>query len=136
LAGVRIRLDLSNGQTVDPQQFYESLLGLRADFVELSVDTPIPGSKKYYEYRRRGLLLTEDYDLYNRHTPVVRTSLDSKVFTDLIDSVRDRFYSWDAIITRSIRTFSHVGIYNTFLYNFSTNLAYRENLLERAGYPP
>ena len=136
LAGARIRLDLNRGQTFNPWEVHDVLRGLRVDFVELSMTTPIAGSPKYQELRRRGLLATENADLYNRHNAVVRTSLVPETLSDLAETFRDRFYSWDGIVTRCAKTFSRVGIYNTLLFNLSTNLAYRENHLERAGFPP
>lgn len=136
LAGARIRLDLKAGQTFNPWELHDVLRGLRVDFVELSMTTPIAGSPKYQELKRRGQLATENPDLYNRHNPVVRTSLSPDALVDLAETFRDRFYSWDGIITRCAKTFSRVGIYNTILFNLSTNLAYRENHLEHAGFPP
>jgi hypothetical protein len=104
--------------------------------VELALTTPIPGSKRYRELRRRGLLLTDNPDAYDWHTPVIRGPVDAHVIAELAEDFRDRFYSWDSILTRCAKTFSRAGIYNTFLFNLSTNLAHRENMLERAGYPP
>ena len=50
--------------------------------------------------------------------------------------LRDRFYSWDSILTRNVVVSPQLGVYNTIFFYLIPNLSFRNNFLEKVGYPP
>ncbi|MEO0215476.1 MAG: hypothetical protein ABIL70_05050 [candidate division WOR-3 bacterium] len=122
------------------QQFYRDLIKflvkLKLDFIEVSAQTPLPFTETYNRYERNERIL-KYLSLYDRWMPVVK--LDYVNQNDLyswMELLRDSFYSWDSIIRRMMFAIQKFGIYNTLFFYLIPNLSYRENFLEKVGYPP
>lgn len=134
--GCKIRL----GYDGEDEGFYERLLRflvrLRVDIIEVAVQTPLPGTMTYEKYRAQGRILPDlaQYDLW---LPVVETpGLTSQERYRTMERLRDRFYSWDSIMSRNLIVSPKLGFYNTVFFYILPNLSYRSNFLEKVGYPP
>lgn len=134
--GARIRIGFP-GETLEYfQRLARFLTDLKIDTAEFVIRTPLPRTPTYEAISARDGMVTDltVYDLWN---PVVR--LDGMQLQELYTNsewLRDRFYSWDAIVTRTVRVSQRLGLYNTILFNLVPNLSYRGNFLEKVGFPP
>lgn len=120
--------------------FYRKLLKflikLKLDFIEISAQTPMPFTNAYKKYEKNRQII-KDLSLYDRWMPVVKLGTANQ--NDLyswMEWLRDGFYSWDSIIRRMMFAGQKFGIYNTLFFYLIPNLSYRENFLEKVGYPP
>jgi radical SAM superfamily enzyme YgiQ (UPF0313 family) len=73
-------------------QGLERLDELLLDEVYLPFLTPFPGTILYDQCRREGLLLTEDFDMYDCASPVIRTSIGVERLKEIHREYLDRFY--------------------------------------------
>jgi hypothetical protein len=53
-----------------------------------------------------------------------------------MESARDNFYAIDAILRRGMIVSQKLGVYNSVFFFLIPSLSYRNNFLERVGYPP
>jgi hypothetical protein len=120
--------------------FYRRLLhflsSTRIDLIKVAVQTPMPDTLTYRQ-AMRDRLLAEDYTLYDQWMPVVQIpgTAPQALYT-WMEWLRDSFYSWDSIVRRSVVVSPKLGVYNTMLFYLMPNLSYRDNFLEKVGYPP
>jgi len=134
--GCKIRLGFK-GEDFD---FYRKLLKLlmkiKIDLIKISVQTPIPKTALYRKYHKHGLIV-KDLTLYDQWMPVVQIpGTTPQVLYSWMEWLRDSFYSWDSILLRNILVSPKLGLYNTILFYVIPNLSYRNNFLEKVGYPP
>ncbi len=89
--------------------------------------TPYPGTSMYREYRNKGWITSEDWDMYNATNIVVRSQrYDPKEFQHKFMTSYYKVYSWKNIVNRVRR--------NPYkLLNLITSLAFRTNLREQLG---
>lgn len=135
-AGCKIRL----GYEGEDEGFYERLLKflirMRIDIIEVAAQTPLPSTRTYEEYRAQGRILA-DFAQYDLWLPVVETpGLSAQERYKTMERLRDRFYSWDSIMSRNLIVSPKLGFYNTIFFYILPNLSYRSNFLEKVGYPP
>lgn len=134
--GALLRLGQEN-ETLD---FYKKLLHhliqSKIDFIKVRVKMPVPGTTTYKKFKRNGMIDTGT-PLYNQWTPVLRyKTLSRDDLYQWMELLRDRFYSWDSILFRNIFVSTHLGLYNSFFFYLIPNLSFRNNFLEKVGYPP
>jgi len=128
------------GQEGETFGFYNKLLRhlirSKIDFIKVRVHMPIPRTSLYQRFRRKGMITT-DTASYNQWTPVLQyPTLSSDDLYTWMEWLRDRFYSWDSILFRNIFVSTHLGLYNSFFFYLIPNLSFRNNFLEKVGYPP
>jgi hypothetical protein len=131
---------LSLGYEKEDQQFYRLLLKflirLKLDMIEVSVRTPMPFTETFRQYDKSGRVIS-DLTLYDRWMPVIKIDqINQKDLYSWMEWLRDGFYSWDSIARRSIWITQKVGLYNTVFFHLIPNLSYRDNFLEKVGFPP
>jgi radical SAM superfamily enzyme YgiQ (UPF0313 family) len=134
--GCKLRLGY-DGEHFD---FYRTvlkfLMNIKADFIQTTVQTPIPHSNLYNQYYKDNRIV-KDLTLYDQWMPVVHLpGIEPQALYSWMEWLRDRFYSWDSILLRNIAVSPKLGIYNTTFFYLIPNLAYRNNFLEKVGYPP
>lgn len=134
--GTKLRLGFE-GETF---KFYKKLLkflvGIKVDLVEIAAQTPMPKTGVYNRYKKNNQLV-KDLTLYDQWMPVVRVpGVNPQALYSWMEWLRDRFYSWDSILLRNILVSPKLGFYNTAFFYLIPNLSYRNNFLERVGYPP
>ncbi len=118
------------------RDFLKFLINIKLDFVEIAVRTPLPFTETYKKLEKNKRI-NKDLSLYDRWMPVVR--LDGIAQNELyswLELLRDSFYSWDSILRRLILVAPQLGFYNTMFFYLVPNLSYRDNFLEKVGYPP
>lgn len=134
--GCQIRLGYEGEDFVFYRKLLEFLKKIRIDFIKLAVRTPIPETKTYSHYRRKKQI-TEDLSVYDQWMPVIHTpAISSQALYSWMEWLRDRFYSWDSIILRNVSVSARLGLYNTIFFYLIPNFSYRNNFLEKVGYPP
>lgn len=121
-------------------QFYRDLLkfllNIKIDFIEIAVRTPLPTTETYRKLEKNKRI-NKDFSLYDRWMPVVRLdSISQNELYNRLELLRDGFYSWDSILKRLILIAPQLGIYNAMFFYLVPNLSYRDNFLEKVGYPP
>lgn len=120
--------------------FYKKLLSRlvksKIDFIKVSVRMPIPKTKTYELYRKEGSIEVNT-SFYDQWMPVIRyPALSNQQLYSWMEWLRDRFYSWDSILLRNILVSTRLGFYNSIFFYLIPNLSYRNNFLEKVGYPP
>ena len=135
-AGCKIRLGYEGENNKFYQKLLKFLLKLKVDVIELAVQTPLPGTRTYERYMKKGQIV-QDFSLYDQWMPVVNTpGMAPQALYSTMEWLRDRFYSWDSIMLRNIIVSPRLGFYNTVFFYLIPNLSYRSNFLEKVGYPP
>ena len=134
--GGKLRLGYEGEDYVSYRRLLKFLIDIRLDFIQVTVQTPMPKTNTYEQYLKSGLIV-EDLTLFDQWMPVVQApSIDPQVLYSWMEWLRDRFYSWDSIFLRSVHISAHLGLYNTIFFYLVPNLSYRNNFLEKVGYPP
>jgi hypothetical protein len=134
--GLLIRLGFEGEDFNFYQKLLKFLVKIKIDMVKMTVQTPIPGTETYYQYKKKGFI-TQDLTLYDQWMPIVQIpGITPQALYSWMEWLRDRFYSWDSILYRNVSVSPKLGIYNTMLFNLLPNLSYRNNFLEKVGYPP
>lgn len=90
-----------------------------------SIITPYPGTRLYWEYKEKGLIVDEDWDKYTAHNLVVKC----EQFDPLVYQLRYMhhflgMYSWRNILNRVIHNHHK-------LINLVTGLIFRKNLQDQ-----
>ncbi|MGQ9534245.1 MAG: hypothetical protein ACUVTF_03295 [bacterium] len=134
--GVKLMLGFED----ETPQFYRDLLkfllNIKLDFVEIAVRTPLPFTETYKRLEK-SKIINKDFSLYDRWMPVIRlNSMSQNELYSWLEFLRDGFYSWDSILRRLILVASQLGFYNAIFFYLVPNLSYRDNFLEKVGYPP
>ncbi len=135
-AGAKLMLGFED----ESPQFYRDLLkfllNIKIDFVEIAVRTPLP-STDTFRTLEKNKRINKDFSLYDRWMPVVRLdSISQNELYNWLELLRDGFYSWDSILRRLILVAPQLGFYNAMFFYLVPNLSYRDNFLEKVGYPP
>jgi radical SAM superfamily enzyme YgiQ (UPF0313 family) len=134
--GAKIRLGFEGEDLDFYRMLSKFLVNINLDFVEIAAQTPLPTTPTYERHAQSGLI-TRDKALYDLWSPVVKIAgISRQVLYAEMETVRDRFYSWDSILKRSALVSQKLGIYNATFYLLLPNLSYRNNFLEKVGYPP
>jgi hypothetical protein len=128
------------GREGETHGFYEKLLRhlvrSKIDFIKVKVIMPIPKTTIFKRYKKQGRIVT-DTSQYDQWKPVLKYSTFSgEDLYSWMERFRDRFYSWDSILVRNLFVTTHLGIYNSFFFYLIPNMSFRNNFLEKAGYPP
>lgn len=134
--GCKIRLGFQDEDYTFYEEFLHFLMQMKIDLIQLTTQTPIPGTTTHRKYEKTQLV-EQDLTLYDQWMPVVRIpSLTPQALYSYMEMLRDRFYSWDSILKRNILVTPKLGFYNTVFFYLIPNLSYRNNFLEKVGYPP
>jgi hypothetical protein len=134
--GLLLRLGFEGEDFMFYQKLLNFLLKIKIDMVKMTVQTPIPGTETYRQYRSKGFI-AQDLALYDQWMPIVQIpGITPQALYSWMEWLRDRFYSWDSILYRNVSVSPKLGIYNSMLFNLLPNLSYRNNFLEKVGYPP
>jgi radical SAM superfamily enzyme YgiQ (UPF0313 family) len=134
--GLLLRLGFEGEDFKFYQKLLKFLLKIKIDMVKMTVQTPIPGTATYRKYLNEEFI-AQDLTLYDQWMPVVQIpGITPQALYSWMEWLRDRFYSWDCILYRNVSLSPKLGIYNTMLFNLIPNLSYRNNFLEKVGYPP
>jgi hypothetical protein len=128
------------GQEGETYRFYDKLIRhlirSKIDFIKVKVRMPIPDTPTYKKYKKQ-CKITADISQYDQWKPVLHyKTFSSEDLYSWMERFRDRFYSWDSILLRNLFVSTHLGIYNSFFFYLIPNLSFRNNFLEKAGYPP
>lgn len=134
--GVKLMLGFED----ESPQFYRDLLkfllNIKIDLVEIAARTPLPSTETYRKLEKNKRI-NKDLSLYDRWMPVIRLdSVGQNELYNWLELLRDGFYSWDSILRRLIHVASQLGFYNAMFFYLVPNLSYRDNFLEKVGYPP
>jgi hypothetical protein len=134
--GAKIRLGFEG----EDRDFYKALpkflININLDFIEISAQTPMPHTPTY-EKHKRSRRIERDLALFDLWSPVVKIhTLSPQILYSEMERTRDYFYSWDSILKRNALVSQKLGIYNTAFYLLLPNLSYRNNFLEKVGFPP
>ncbi|HID32520.1 MAG TPA: hypothetical protein EYP24_04000 [bacterium (Candidatus Stahlbacteria)] len=108
-------------------EIIDEIMRLPADFALFPTKTPIPFTSSF---EKKDLEL-EDLDFFDQGHPVMKG-----IDPNIIEKIKDRYYSMDQILGRLISTLSRIGVYNSLYYLMPINLALRQNFLEGIPYPP
>ncbi len=134
--GTVLRLGYDGEDIAFYKRLDKFLNALRLDFVEFAVQTPLPGTPLHKKYRRQNMIIT-DPALYDLWSPIVKTgTLSPKVLYELMETARDNFYAFDSILRRGMIVSQKLGVYNSLFFFLIPNLSYRNNFLEKVGFPP
>ena len=134
--GLLLRLGFEGEDFNFYQKLLQFLLKIKIDMVKMTVQTPIPGTETHLHYQNEGFI-AQDLTLYDQWMPIVQIpGITPQALYSWMEWLRDRFYSWDSILYRNASVSPKLGIYNTMLFNLLPNLSYRNNFLEKVGYPP
>ncbi len=134
--GAKLMLGFENESAQFYRDLMKFLLNIRIDFVEIAVRTPLPFTETYRKLEK-GKRVNKDLSLYDRWMPVVRLEgINQNELYNRLELLRDGFYSWDSILKRLIVVAPQLGFYNTMFFYLVPNLSYRDNFLEKVGYPP
>ncbi len=134
--GIKLRLGFENENYKFYKRLLKFLVGIRTDLVEIAAQTPLPKTSIYNRYEKNNQVV-KDLTLYDQWMPVVRLpGINPQALYSWMEWLRDRFYSWDSILLRNILVSPKLGFYNTAFFYLIPNLSYRNNFLERVGYPP
>jgi hypothetical protein len=134
--GLLLRLGFEGENFSFYQKLLKFLTKIKIDMVKMRVQTPIPGTQLYNKYIAEGFI-AKDLTLYDQWMPIVQIQgITPQALYSWMEWLRDRFYSWDSILYRNASVSPRLGVYNTMLFNLLPNLSYRNNFLEKVGYPP
>jgi len=135
-AGVKLMLGFEDETARFYRDLLKFLINIKLDFVEIAVRTPLPNTETYKKLERNKKI-NKDLSLYDRWMPVVRLDgINQNELYNWLEFLRDSFYSWDSILRRLILVAPQLGFYNTMFFYLVPNLSYRDNFLEKVGYPP
>ncbi len=135
-AGCKLRLGYEGENYDFYQALFKFLMRIRVDLIEILVQTPIPGTPTFQALSEADRIV-QDFTLYDQWMPVVKIpGVTPQVLYSWMEWLRDKFYSWDSIILRNILVSPRLGFYNTMFFYFLPNFSYRNNFLEKVGYPP
>jgi len=135
-AGAKIMLGFEGENAQFFRDFLKFLLNIKIDFVEIAVCTPLPFTETYKKLEKNKRV-NKDLSLYDKWMPVVRfDGITQNELYNWLELLRDSFYSWDAILRRLMMVAPQLGFYNTMFFYLVPNLSYRDNFLEKVGYPP
>lgn len=136
IVGTYLRLGYENEDPDFYQLLDRFLAAIRIDLVEFPVNTPLPRTSIYRQHLRAKAIIT-DPALFDLWSPVVKIkSLSSKTLYSLMETTRDNFYALDSILRRGMIVSQKLGVYNSVFFFLIPNLSYRNNFLEKVGYPP
>ncbi|OGC41957.1 hypothetical protein A2Y85_06480 [candidate division WOR-3 bacterium RBG_13_43_14] len=136
IAGVKIRLGFDNETENFYRQLCKFLINIKADFIQVAACMPIPGTSTYTRLNEQNMI-HDDLTSFDQWMPVVHSDRATpQALYTWMESLRDRFYSWDSIIMRNIAVARNIGFYNSLFFHLIPNLSYRTNFLEKVGYPP
>jgi radical SAM superfamily enzyme YgiQ (UPF0313 family) len=134
--GCKLRLGYEGENPEFYQKLSKFLMKTKVDLVKITVQTPIPHTPLYKKYMKKKKI-AKDLTLYDQWMPVVNVSRTSpQTLYARMEWLRDRFYSWDSILLRNILVSPQLGVYNTIFFYLIPNLSFRNNFLEKVGYPP
>lgn len=134
--GVKIMLGFDNENPQFFRDFLKFLLNIKPDFIEIVVRTPLPFTDTYKRLER-AKRINKDLSLYDKWMPVVRLDgITQNQLYNQLELLRDSFYSWDSILRRLVNVAAELGFYNSMFFYLVPNLSYRDNFLEKVGYPP
>ncbi len=134
--GCKIRLGFQGEDYTFYKKLLKLLMNMKIDLIKLTTQTPIPRTATHKKYAQ-AKLVEQDLTLYDQWMPVVRIpGLTPQALYSYMETLRDRFYSWDSILQRNILVSPRLGFYNTIFFYLIPNLSYRNNFLEKVGYPP
>lgn len=89
-----------------------------------TIMTPYPGTRMYWEYKEKGLVVDEDWDKYTSHNLVVKCKQDPMEYQLRYLEHFLGMYSWGTI-------FNRVFYNNNKLINLVTSLILRKNLQDQ-----
>ena len=136
VAGCKLRLGFDSEDETFYQQLSKFLTEIKIDIVEVKVQTPFPATRTYLEANKNGTIVA-DLSLFDYWMPVITIkNMKPRDLYMRMEWLRDRFYSWDSIIRRNLWVSQKLGLYNTLFFYLIPNLSYRDNFLEKVGYPP
>lgn len=134
--GLLLKLGFEGEDFTFYQKLLKFLLNIKVDMIKVTVQTPMPKTQTYRKYQKDGFI-AQDLTLFDHWMPVVQIPGNTpQALYSWMEWLRDGFYSWDSILYRNISTSPRLGLYNTMLFNLLPNLSYRNNFLEKVGYPP
>ena len=134
--GCKLRLGYEGENYDFYLNLFKFLMHIRIDLIEVSVQTPIPRTSTFQKLLKAERLV-RDFTLYDQWMPVVRIpGITPQALYSWMEWLRDKFYSWDSILLRNILVSPRLGFYNTIFFYLLPNLSYRNNFLEKVGYPP
>ncbi|MEO0124631.1 MAG: hypothetical protein ABIL69_11590 [candidate division WOR-3 bacterium] len=134
--GAKIMLGFEGENAKFFRDFLKFLFNIKLDFVEIAVRTPLPFTETYKKLEK-SKRVNKDLSLYDRWMPVVRLEgIAQNELYNWLELLRDSFYSWETILRRLILVAPQLGFYNTMFFYLIPNLSYRDNFLEKVGYPP
>lgn len=134
--GLLLRLGFEGEDFTFYRKLLKFLLNVKVDMVKVTVQTPMPNTETFRRYQKDSFI-AQDLTLYDQWMPVVQIpGMSPQALYSWMEWLRDRFYSWDSILYRNISVSPKLGLYNTMLFNLLPNLSYRNNFLEKVGYPP
>jgi radical SAM superfamily enzyme YgiQ (UPF0313 family) len=134
--GSKLRLGFEGENYKFYRKLLKFLINTKVDLIEVAVRTPIPRTRIYEEYDKNDKII-KDLSLYDQWMPVLKLpGVSPQALYTWMEWLRDRFYSWDSILLRNIIVSPRLGFYNTIFFYLIPNLSYRNNFLEKVGYPP
>jgi len=134
--GCKLRLGYENESLEFYQKLLRFLMKTKVDLLKITVQTPIPNTPLFNGYKRQGKIAA-DLTMYDQWMPVVNVSETTpQTLYSWMEWLRDRFYSWDSILVRNVLVSPKLGVYNTIFFYLIPNLSFRNNFLEKVGYPP
>lgn len=134
--GCKLRLGFKGENLGFYRKLFKFLVNIKVDLIKITVQTPMPYTDMYKKYQKNGLI-EKDLTLYDQWMPVVRIpGITPQALYSWIEWLRDRFYSWDSILLRNVLVSPKLGFYNTIFFYLIPNLSFRNNFLEKVGYPP
>ncbi|MCX7994836.1 MAG: hypothetical protein N3A65_03545 [candidate division WOR-3 bacterium] len=134
--GAKLMLGFDGENSGFYRDFLRFLINIKVDFVEIAVRTPMPFTETYRKLEK-SKKLNKDISLYDRWMPVVRIDgMGQNELYNWLEFLRDGFYSWETIIRRLLLVAPQLGFYNSLFFFLVPNLSYRDNFLEKVGYPP
>lgn len=123
--GICIQAGIIFGFDTDTKEVFKTTLDrcnyLGIDGVTVSILTPLPKTPLYYQLKKEGRLLTDDWSYYNGKTRVAfrPKNMSSEELFDGYMWFRRNFYSLKSISTRLRKSKANV------LYNLIVNLGYK-----------
>ncbi len=134
--GCKLMLGFEDEEYNFYRQLLRFLLKIKVDLIKVTVQMPIPKTETYDNYQLDGRI-AQDLSLYDKWMPVVQIpGMTPQALYSWMEWLRDRFYSWDSILLRNLLVSPRLGFYNTIFFYLIPNLSYRNNFLEKVGYPP
>lgn len=126
--GICIQAGIIFGFDTDTKEVFKTTLHmcnyLGIDGVTVSILTPLPKTPLYYQLKKEGRLLTDDWSYYNGKTRVAfkPKNMSAEELFDGYMWFRRNFYSLKSITTRLRKSKSNI------LYNLIVNLGYKVSI--------